>query len=71
MALLHVAKTLASGSELEMFLGVLFWWQGEHDLLKGSKVSFCEIVFMVDFGHDDDCGWQAQHFGCLRRHFSK
>ena len=35
------------------------------DALKGSKVSFCETVVIVDFGRNDMIPlWQVQHFGC-------
>ena len=34
------------------------------DILKGSKIMFCENV-ELDFGQDDDSMWQAQHFRCL------
>ena len=38
------------------------------DALIGSKVSFCEAVVILGFGHDDSV-WQVQHFGCLRFFF--
>ena len=34
------------------------------EVLKGSKVAFCDSVVIFDFRHDDSV-WQVQHFGCL------
>ena len=58
------------GSKPEAVLEVIFSWQVQclvnlDDALKGSKVSFCETVVIVDFGHNDMIPlWQVQHFGC-------
>ena len=56
-----------------MVLEIFFVWQARYlvnldDMLKGSKVSkvsFCEALVLFDFGHDDDCVWPVQNFGCL------
>ena len=32
---------------------------------EGLKVSGCETVVILDFGHDDESVWQGQPFGCL------
>ena len=40
------------------------------NVLKGSKISFCETVFVFDLGHDDDSVWQVRRFGCLRLIFA-
>ena len=47
-----------------------FSWQVQYlvnldDVLKGSKVSFCETIVIFDLGHDGDSVWQLQHFRCL------
>ena len=47
-----------------------FAWQvrnlvNSEDVLKGSKVVFCEAVVIFGFEHDDGFVWQVQHFGCL------
>jgi hypothetical protein len=36
------------------------------DVLKGSKVSFCETGVIFDLLHDDQFSWQAQYFRWLR-----
>ena len=61
-------KTLAGLGQHEMWFGGCFVWQrqylvGLNDVLKGSKVSFCEAVAIFDFGRDPDSMWQVQHFG--------
>ena len=50
--------------------GAHFAWQVQYlvnldDVLKGSKVSFCETVVLFHFQHYDDSVRQAQDFGCL------
>ena len=50
--------------------GCYFSWQARYlvhldNVLKGSKIAFCESVVEFDSGYDNDSVWQAQDFGCL------
>ena len=47
-----------------------FPWQAQYlvnldDVLKSSKIFFCETFVALDLVHDDDFTWQAQCFGCF------
>ena len=69
---LHIAKMFAGVCQNKRWFWMSFFVAGVvfdelwRPFLKGSKVSFCEIVVTFDFGYDDDSVWQAQHFECLR-----
>ena len=54
----HIAKTLARWFQTSCFVACAVF--GELDnVLKGSKISFCETVVIFDLVHDDDFAWQA------------
>ena len=67
---MHAAKTLAGVGQNERCFGGHVvrqapFWGNSDDVLKGSKVAFCETVVEFDLGHGDDSVWQVQDFGCL------
>ena len=68
------AKTLAGVGQTERWFLKSFFVAGAvfgelGDVLTRLKAEFCEIVVIIDFGHDGDSIWQVQHFRCLRLTF--
>lgn len=54
----HIAKTLARWFQTSCFVACAVFSELDN-VLKGSKISFCEIVVIFDSVHDDDFAWQA------------